>query len=175
MKSIPERCFQKIVELIDKYDLNYIIDDQFNYSAKVSEANAIFKQLDPDKLAENIPVNAITIPIKIILVNIDDAKFESVETELREIKRDILLIVHENENSMDITAENVNKYSTLRQFISNSYTAFGNDSKDVALLKNAENSYFVGEAYFAETIGIRSVVFLKKDAQEIAAVIAALQ
>lgn len=174
ISSIPDKYFNQIVDLINKYELNYIIDDKFNYSARIPENNLIFKQLDPNNLAKNISVNEIKTPIKIILVDIDTSKFDVIKNELEKAGKALSIIVHSNENSIDITAENIDKHTTLMKIISPIYNAFGNDSNDVELLNNAENSYFVGDFEFAKKMGINSATFLRKNSKEIAEFISKL-
>ncbi|MGO1300981.1 MAG: hypothetical protein ACTHUN_10100 [Staphylococcus equorum] len=78
IKSIPENDFKKIKSLIHENELEYIIDGSFDYSAKVSPNNKIFRQLDPDRLAKNRKIEEIVDPIKIILINLRGNMFEYI-------------------------------------------------------------------------------------------------
>lgn len=145
IKSIPENDFKKIKSLIHENELEYIIDGSFDYSAKVSPNNKIFRQLDPDRLAKNRKIEEIVDPIKIILINLRGNMFEYIKKHLEKHEDFLSIIYHKSENNIDITAKNINKYSTLRKIINtDSYIAYGNDINDYELLKHAEKAYFVG-------------------------------
>lgn len=141
-RPIDSTSFRLIKELINTYKLNYIIDDSWNYSAKVDLSNKIYKQLDPGHLAKNVKISSLKAPIKIILLGIPNELFVPL---LGKLERQPLLsiIVHSGENNLDITAIGINKLSTLRNFYSHEYIAFGNDSNDLELLDNAKLSMWV--------------------------------
>ena len=48
----PE-SFNVIKHVINQYDLNYIVDDKWNYAARVDATNTIYQRLDPHRLAQN--------------------------------------------------------------------------------------------------------------------------
>jgi len=133
----------EIKHVIKQYALSYIVDDVWNFSAKVDSSNKIYKQLDPDNLAENIELEAIESPIKIILLNVPDVEFDALLLRLKR-NTSVSVVAHSGENSIDITARGINKFSTLRKFYTDGYNAFGNDSNDFELLKNANKSIWVG-------------------------------
>lgn len=68
--SINKSSYQRIRQLIQQYQLDYIVDDSWNYSAKVSDEQPIYHQLAPSQLAQNINMIIIDQPIKIILLAI---------------------------------------------------------------------------------------------------------
>lgn len=70
IKPIHTDTYHHILKIIQKYELDYIIDDDWNYAAQLDAENAIFERLDPHKLASCIDVANIDTPIKIILLNI---------------------------------------------------------------------------------------------------------
>lgn len=147
VKSISEDPFNHIKSLIHKYNLQYIVDDSFDYAANVSHDNAIFKQLDPSHLANRLSIENIENPIKVILINLDEHLFELVQQELKKYEALLSIHYHRRENNIDITAQNINKHTTLRKIIGEMpYVAYGNDANDYELLKHAEKSYFVGES-----------------------------
>ncbi|MDU1048572.1 MAG: hydrolase, partial [Staphylococcus epidermidis] len=75
IKRIPIFEYSIIKELIKKYKLNYIIDGAFDYSSNVNTNNKIYRQLDPDNLANKVEMKEIKEPIKIILIDIPDNIF----------------------------------------------------------------------------------------------------
>ena len=119
------------------------MDDRWNYASKVKAKTPIIKQIDPGKLAKRVPLNTITNPIKIILLNIPNRIKKFVANVLAG-KKDLSVVEHTGENDIDITSVGINKYSTLRKYTSDKYCAFGNDSNDLELLAHAEKSIWVG-------------------------------
>lgn len=165
-RPIPEKSYQKILQLIQKYQLEYIVDDDWNYSANVTQTNAIFRQLDPDKLAENIPLEQVQRPIKIILLNLES--YEQVYGELKKIAQ-LSLIIHREEGNIDITANGINKYSTLREYFEPAeYIAFGNDWNDLELLTYAKQGYFIGNQELLDQWGLSLAQTIKKEPKLIA-------
>lgn len=145
IQSIAHDVFLKLKELIVSNHLEYIIDGPFDYSAKVSPDNKIYRQLDPERLAQNVKMDDITEPIKVILLNLDDDMFEHITKALAPYSAFLSINYHKRENNIDITAKNVNKYNTLKQIIHMaSYVAYGNDINDYDLLKHAKQAYYVG-------------------------------
>ncbi len=69
IKPIHTDTYHHILKIIQKYELDYIIDDDWNYAAQLDAENAIFERLDPHKLASCIDVANIDTPIKIILLD----------------------------------------------------------------------------------------------------------
>lgn len=69
-----------IKHVINQYNLNYIVDDEWNYAARVDATNTIYQRLDPQLLAQKLTINEITSPIKTILLNIDEKDFDEVVT-----------------------------------------------------------------------------------------------
>ncbi|MGW7976951.1 HAD family phosphatase [Staphylococcus xylosus] len=144
MDYIPNQLFEKIIKLISIFDLDFIIDSDFDYVAKVKQSNKIFQQLDPDNLASNIGIHKVKQPIKIILVDIKERIFDEVRDALQKFRQHLSINVHEDDNNIDITAKEINKYTTLKKMIGEqNYIAFGNDINDAQLLKYAQKSIFV--------------------------------
>lgn len=152
--KINAESYTQILQLIDEYQLDYIIDDQWNYAAKVTENNPIFSQLDPKKLAEKIAIEKIQTPIKIILLNVPQSIYSTIYHQLN--NQELAVVAHNDERNIDITAKNINKWTTLKKIIGEEeYIAFGNDHNDTQLLQNAKRSYFVGNEQKAKKLGIQ--------------------
>ncbi|MBM7617331.1 Cof subfamily protein (haloacid dehalogenase superfamily) [Weissella uvarum] len=140
---IDSAAFITIKTLIAQYHLNYIIDDRWNYAARVPASNLIYRQLDPAQLAQQVSIDELTQPIKIILVDIPQEDFQDVLTQLATLKQ-LNLVIHSGEHSIDITSQGINKYTTLMKYQSQPYIAFGNDHNDQELLQHAQMSVWVG-------------------------------
>lgn len=175
VSSLTKDQVNNIADLINYYCLDYIIDDLFDYSAKISKEHFMFKRIDPNKLAKNVSIEEIKTPIKISLIGINPLQLETIKKEIEAISDNLTLAIHREDNIIDITVKNVNKYTTLMKVIACQYCAFGNDSNDSLLLNKAKKGYFVGDDNFAKTIGIFGSYNIKKDPREIAKVISNLK
>jgi hydroxymethylpyrimidine pyrophosphatase-like HAD family hydrolase len=147
------------------------VDDSWNYSAKVSDEQPIYRQLDPSQLAQNINMITIDQPIKIILLAIPAQFYPIIYQELQ-LDETVSVITHTQEGNIDITAKGINKFTTLQNYFSTvEYIAFGNDNNDVELLVHAEKSYFIGSEDFANQLSLTSSQVLSKDNNQIAKLI----
>lgn len=72
IRPIPTENFELVKQLIARYGLDYVIDDKWNYAARVQQESPIRKQLDPGHLAQNVDLRTIAQPIKMILLNLKD-------------------------------------------------------------------------------------------------------
>lgn len=152
---INKHIFKHIQQIISQYHLHYIIDDDFNYSSNLSSDYTIFKQLDPDYLAQNISIEDIKPPIKIILVDIPQAIYHDLKTSMQSFSEELSLNFHDNERNIDITAQNINKYTTLIKYLGNEdYIAFGNDINDIQLLNHAAQAFFIGSETTRQSLNL---------------------
>ncbi|WP_305954504.1 HAD family hydrolase [Staphylococcus sp. MB377] len=137
--------FNVIKHVINQYNLNYIVDDEWNYAARVDATNTIYQRLDPQLLAQKLTINEITSPIKTILLNIDEKGFDEVVTYIATNAPSLSLINHSNELNIDITAKYINKFTAIEHILGKypTYVAFGNDHNDIEMLQHAKVGYFV--------------------------------
>ena len=175
IKPIHTDTYHHILKIIQKYELDYIIDDDWNYAAQLDAENAIFERLDPHKLASCIDVANIDTPIKIILLNIDPAQITTILDELDKYHQELEMIHHSNEYNIDITAQNINKYTAL-QYIFDAdvkYIAFGNDHNDIVMLQHASSGYIIGpsEAYTHAILKLDKIKHINNNAQAICKVL----
>lgn len=169
MAYIPNDLFEKIVKLISDYDLKYIIDGDFDYAANVSESHPIYRQLNPDGLAKNVKVAHIQHPIKVILFATEEKTFKALKQWFQSYEDVLSIHIHEVDHSIDITAININKHSTLKYMIgAQNYIAFGNDVNDTQLLNHAQQSFYVtGTSGCSEAYD----VYIQNNAESVATVI----
>ncbi|MGO5864836.1 HAD hydrolase family protein [Staphylococcus aureus] len=131
--------------------------------------------LDPHKLASCINVANIDTPIKIILLNIDPAQITTILDELNKYHQELEMIHHSNEYNIDITAQNINKYTAL-QYIFDAdvkYIAFGNDHNDIVMLQHASSGYIIGpsEAYTHAILKLDKIKHIDNNTQAICKVL----
>ncbi|WP_395321472.1 HAD-IIB family hydrolase [Levilactobacillus parabrevis] len=142
MSPISENDFDCLKWLMKKYNLEYVVDGKWNYSAQVSSENAIVRQLDPDGLAKNVPIEKIQSPIKAILLGISNQQMSQITNRIRS-NTDLELVEHSGEGNLDMTSKGINKSSTLGLLGINQYIAFGNDMNDIEMLSGAVKSFWV--------------------------------
>lgn len=133
------------------------------------------EHLDPHKLASCIDVANIDTPIKIILLNIEPTQITTILDELNKYHQELEMIHHSNEYNIDITAQNINKYTAL-QYIFDAdvkYIAFGNDHNDIVMLQHASNGYIIGpsEAYTHAILKLDKVKHIDNNALAICKVL----
>ncbi len=140
---IDPTIFETIKEMITAMNLDYLIDTEWDYAKKITVPNSIENKIDAQQLAECIPMDAVTKAIKIILLNLNEEQITQIERRLA--REAVVMLRHSESLNLDITAQHINKYETLKTFIQNKpYIAFGNDHNDIDLLKNATFSVSVG-------------------------------
>lgn len=140
--EINDSDFRMLLSIIEQYNLDYVIDDDWNYSMRMSNYAKIINQIDPGKIATNVNVTSIKHPIKVILLNIDKKLVGQLSLKLRNAKS-IEVIEHKGEQNIDITSNNINKFSALQRIGVKAYTAFGNDYNDLKMLKNSSESIWI--------------------------------
>ncbi|PTE69111.1 HAD-IIB family hydrolase [Staphylococcus devriesei] len=147
LATIINEDFALIKEIIEKYNLNYIIDDDWNYAAEVATTHTIYQRLDPHRLAQKLSINDIQSPIKTILLNIRQDNFKDIATYLATNGKQLELINHSNELNIDITAKSINKYFAIAHILGTNpiYIAFGNDHNDIKMLNHAQAAYFIND------------------------------
>ncbi|HHA0374432.1 HAD hydrolase family protein [Staphylococcus aureus] len=147
IKPIHTDTYHHILKIIQKYELDYIIDDDWNYAAQLDAENAIFERLDPHKLASCIDVANIDTPIKIILLNIDPAQITTILDELDK---------YHQEFDADVK-----------------YIAFGNDHNDIVMLQHASSGYIIGpsEAYTHAILKLDKIKHINNNTQAICKVL----
>lgn len=134
--------FLQIKTLIDRFNLDYVVDDEWNYSAKQPPRAPILRQLDPASLAKNVSLSQIKNPIKTILVNLSTTRQAELSQYLR-VETSLEIVEHANEGNLDLTARKINKLTTLRQLGINQFIGFGNDQNDLQMLQLATHSVWV--------------------------------
>lgn len=147
IKPIHTDTYHHILKIIQKYELDYIIDDDWNYAAQLDAENAIFERLDPHKLASCIDVANIDTPIKIILLNIDPAQITTILDELNKYHQELEMIHHSNE--------------------------YNNDHNDIFMLQHASSGYIIGpsEAYTHAILKLDKIKHINNNTQAICKVL----
>ena len=90
----------------------------------------------------------IWMTLRIFLLNIKSDDFDTIAKILKTESDGIELIYHFNESYIDVTAQGIDKHTTIQYLIGSDtdYIAFGNDHNDIHMLDNASQGYFVANA-----------------------------
>lgn len=158
IKSITQDDLQLIKDIIHAYQLKYILDDKYNYSTNLDATYELFQRIDPNHTAKILDMDDIVEPIKAIILDIRHDDFEEIATILAEKSHSLELIQHLNENYIDITAQGIDKHTTIQKIIgaTTEYIAFGNDHNDIQMLEHASYGYFVTNLHMDHTTFINN-------------------
>ncbi|MGT2888432.1 HAD family hydrolase [Streptococcus didelphis] len=133
LETIRQTIVDRISEIITAYDLDYILDYEWDYSSRIrNPQNAILGKLDKARLASNIPFKKEKVS-KIILFGVTK-KLAELLSQLEGVNG----LYHEDVEEFVITAQGIDKSFALKKLIQdNPYIAFGNDYNDSRLLEEA--------------------------------------
>ena len=103
------------------------------------------------------------------------AQITTILDELNKYHQELEMIHHSNEYNIDITAQNINKYTAL-QYIFDAdvkYIAFGNDHNDIVMLQHASSGYIIGpsEAYTHAILKLDKIKHINNNTQAICKVL----
>lgn len=142
IKQINPSSFEYLKALIQRYNLDYVIDSSWNYSSRITQNSFIEKMIDPSKSAQRIKVDEIKNPIKTIFVNVEIRLQEKLLTMINQ-ETPLNAIGLAGERTVDITAKDINKFFTLDKLGIENYIAFGNDRNDFEMLQSAQTSVWI--------------------------------
>lgn len=145
VQPIENDTFERLKKLIEQHDLDYLVDSDWNYSLcnRQDEKANINSKIDALNLAENVTLTDLSQAIKCNLLNLTDSSASLIKAELSNLNLEI--VSHAHTASLDLTAKNINKYTTLKKYFPQAdYIAFGNDANDTELLRHANLSVAVG-------------------------------
>lgn len=134
--------FNAIMHLIADFEATYLIDGDWDYAYTGPNDHPILLNLDPAKLANRVGLDGLPSIVKVlILTSTDNDRLADKLSEL-----DVYINKHGNENVLDISPRGIHKWSALKMLgiEKGSYVAFGNDSNDITMFKNAFHSVMVG-------------------------------
>ncbi|WP_314059777.1 HAD-IIB family hydrolase [uncultured Vagococcus sp.] len=154
-----------IFDYIATNQLDYMIDEDWNYSFKGTTLEELRRKVDVLQTAVNLPIDQVTKPLKILVSNYqNEAKVIQDFTHLT-----VDCIPYPKENCLDLTRRGVNKASALgRILLKQDYIAFGNDRNDLEMLQGAKHSVCVGDSQVIQEVSHQKVA---EDPQQIMAVI----
>ncbi len=141
VSTIDPRTRGMLDELIEQHNLSYLVDGDWDYSYNGTETHRIYRQLDAGRLARKIGRHEIAAYSKVVLFTDDPEIIAQVE------RLPLAVNVHPDESIVDLAPSGVTKlHALLRLGVEpGRFAAFGNDSNDVAMLREAGLSVCVGD------------------------------
>ncbi|MFJ6413531.1 HAD family hydrolase [Terribacillus saccharophilus] len=130
-------------KLIDAYKATYLIDGEWNYAYTGDPEHPIKSNLDPNNLAEEVPLMDLDQVVKILILSSADQEKMAAEAE----KLGLRVHRHHGEDIVDISPPGIDKWSAIQEFgiKENEYIAFGNDSNDIEMFRHAKYAVMIGE------------------------------
>ena len=153
-KPLPAEVSQELIAYILEKQLDYMIDEVWNYSFYGEHLAELKAKIDVAGQATNLPIAEIREPLKILIGNYPDEG---------QVRRDLAHLhaswtAYPREQCLDILAHGLNKAEALQEIIGNAdYVAFGNDHNDLELLARATHSICVGENRAVQQISQRTI------------------
>lgn len=137
---------QAMLQLIQEYNLSYLVDGRWDYSFTGDESHPIFRNLDPHKTAQNVPLAQLDGIVKFVLF--------TQSTEIEQILETMQVTIHkhEGEGIFDISPRGIHKWAGLQKLglFAGEYIAFGNDTNDISMFNYALEGVCVGENVLAK-------------------------
>lgn len=132
----------RLLQTVADCGCTYLIDGEWDYAYTGRADHPILNNLDPHKLAKNVPVEQLDPIVKICLLSVEK------ETELRARLAELDVVIHEhrNEDILDINPPGIHKWSALQKsgIAAGSFVAFGNDANDISMFRHARHAVMVG-------------------------------
>ncbi|SFM56108.1 hypothetical protein SAMN03159341_1528 [Paenibacillus sp. 1_12] len=141
--SFDEETLANVIQLMETFDVSYLIDGNWNYSYTGPAEHPILKKLDPQKRARHVKLEELRPIVKILMLT--SANMKEVEVQLR--KKDVVVHNHGSEGVLDISPKGIDKWSGLQKLgvQEGEYIAFGNDANDITMFQHSMYSVMIGE------------------------------
>lgn len=140
--SFDMQTKEQILQIIDDFQLSYLIDSEWDYAYTGSKEHPIYRNLDPQQLAQNISIDAIEQMIKIVLF--PGGYTNAILARLASFQ--VRTYIHGEENILDISPIGIDKWIGLQKLNvkEQDFIAFGNDANDIPMFEAAKEAVCVG-------------------------------
>ena len=128
----------QIVELVEKHELAYLADSDWDYAYTGSVDHPMYKGIDSQKKAKKVTIHELAGFSKVLLFDPRMSVKEFVQT------LPVTTFEYTEEKILDICSPNLNKIIGLERLGVTEYIAFGNDVNDLLMFKQAIHSVCVG-------------------------------
>lgn len=165
--------FCRLRGVIAQANLDYVVDGQWNYAARLAAEHPLAGRIDPAHLARKVSLAKIEQAVKVILLGLPARQAAELQATLS-ARKTLSVVTYAGEGNLDITAQNINKATALQRLGVTDYVAFGNDQNDVEMLAGASTSVWVTSKPQLKHLGVRATIMCAPSNQAIAAQIADL-
>lgn len=129
-----------IFDVIENYQLDYLVDSDWDYSFKGDTKHPLYLGLDPLNLARKVEKDELNSVVKSVLFTTDQRIIDTLQNV------GINVHFHANEELIDISPKNVSKWSGYQKLGANQpFIMFGNDANDLPMFRQATKSFIVGD------------------------------
>ncbi|MFF2479614.1 HAD-IIB family hydrolase [Paenibacillus sp. NPDC058071] len=151
----------RIVDLLNEYAAEHLIDSLWNYSYSGDPEHPIRKNLDPKYRAKNVRIEELEEIVKVVVLSSRDQLKLLSELEKLPVK----MYKHGTEDIIDISPAGINKWSGLQALglQPGEYIAFGNDANDIPMFQHALRSVCVGDHAELREMASESIVSGESD------------
>ncbi|MCA1054356.1 Cof-type HAD-IIB family hydrolase [Rossellomorea aquimaris] len=141
--AFSAREIEGVISLMEEYEATYLVDSDWDYAYTGPTDHPIIQNLDPEGLAKNVPLEELSLIVKMLILTSSD--YVELSRKLSEL--DMEVHEHGNERVLDISPPNINKWMALSKLgvREQDYIAFGNDANDISMFENAKVAVMIGE------------------------------
>ncbi|WP_349254227.1 HAD-IIB family hydrolase [Paenibacillus sp. RC67] len=141
--SIPTSLALEIIEILNDYQADYLIDDTLNYAVQTKQEHPLLMNIAQSSLAQQVELDQINSFVKIVVLSC--SHFKELSERISEL--DVTIHYHSAEGILDITYKNVNKMTGMQQtgLQLSPFICMGNDMNDLPLFQQAQYSVLIGE------------------------------
>ncbi|MCM3357913.1 MULTISPECIES: HAD family hydrolase [unclassified Psychrobacillus] len=151
---------EKIIQLIEKYKAQYLVDSEWDYAYTGDENHPIRMNLDTLQQAEKVELHKLNKVVKVVILHSNNQ--ENLLHELKQLPVEICN--HGREGILDISPLGVDKWNGLQKLgvLSKQFIAFGNDANDIPMFLQAQSSVCIGN--YEELIKIATAQVANEEA-----------
>jgi len=148
VNSFDALVCKQLFNIIDTYQVPYLIDSSWDYSYTGELTHPIYQNIDPLKSARNMSIDLLENIVKVVLFTSSTEIQKSLEA------LSLTIHLHQNEGILDISPEGIDKWSGLQQLglKEREFIAFGNDSNDLCMFKAEKESICIGNHPVAQEV-----------------------
>lgn len=136
--SFTPQLVTQLHTIIEKHQLTYLADGEWDYAFTGSEDHPIYKNINQSS-AKNVDITALQKICKLVLFKPTQATIDALS------KLPVCVTAYKNEDAIDISPLGINKVYGLEKLHIKDFIAFGNDSNDQCLFEKAYYSVCVGQ------------------------------
>lgn len=160
-RAFSPAIVETLMSTLHKHQATYLIDGEWDYSYTGRADHPILTNLDPHRLAKNIPVSEHPSIVKLLILSAIEKKI--LLEKLGEM--DLVLHLHAQEDVIDCSPKGIHKRAALSHLNITDYIAFGNDANDITMFEGARHVVMIGDHQALRPYAMESIS-LNEDVEE---------